>query len=384
MSREVLCSVESIISLNAVVAIPVRNERERIADCLRALDAQRKIVTGSFGIVLFLNNCTDDSLAIAEASLRDMVTPVRLIYEDHPGANAGWARRQAMNAAAAWLDETGSQNGCILTTDADSRVGPTWVNDNLAALARGVDVVAGRFILEPTEAVALPKALHARGALESRYESLLVEIFGRLDPEVFNPYPNHWTASGATMAVRRQTYLDVGGMPALAVGEDRAFIAAVRAHGGRVRHEPNIEVVTSGRLDGRAAGGAADTMRARCLDPDALCDARLEPLGRALARIMWRRSLRVLHTRGLLARVALWAPALGIAAPEAERIATEPLFDTAYGAIEAASPRAALQGPVSARPAAADPSWRDDCATSQGCVAPATRSTSRRYPSVRA
>ena len=85
--------------------------------------------------------------------------------------------------------------------------------------------------LEPAEAALLPPALHARGALESRYETLLVEIFARLDPEECNPYPNHWTASGATLAVRRRTYLAVGGMPPLSVGEDRAFIAAIRARG---------------------------------------------------------------------------------------------------------------------------------------------------------
>ena len=339
MSRDVLSSVQTIICLDAVVAIPVRNERERITTCLRALEEQADIVSGSFGIVLFLNNCTDGTLAIVTDYARAMATPVRIVYEDHPGANAGWARRKAMGEAASWLVETGSENGCILTTDADTRVGPNWIRDNLAALARGADVIAGRFILEPAEAGMLPAALHARGALEGRYESLLVETFARLDPEVCNPYPNHWTASGATLAVRRRTYIEVGGMPALPVGEDRAFLTAVRAMGGRVRHHPDIVVVTSGRLDGRAAGGAADTMLARCLDPEALCDPRLESVWNALARVSWRRYLRFLHARGLLARTGLWAPALGIASAPATRVAAEPVFDRAYAEIEAESDR---------------------------------------------
>jgi hypothetical protein len=213
------------------------------------------------------------------------------------------------------------------------------VRDNLAALARGVDAVAGRFILEPAEAARLPATLHARGALEGRYESLLVEMFARLDPEAFNPYPNHWTASGATLAVRRSMYLRVGGMPALSVGEDRAFLALVRAKGGRVRHAPEIEVVTSGRLDGRAVGGAADTMQARCRDLDALCDPRLEPLGRALARIAWRHYLRALHARGWLSRTVLWAPMLGIGPAFAAHAAAAPVFDQAFAEIEAASGR---------------------------------------------
>ena len=131
-----------IICLDAIVAIPVRNERERIVDCLNALEHQAGVASGSFGVVLFLNNCTDDTRAVVDVCARDMKTPVRLLYQDFDGANAGWARRNAMDAAAAWLAEAGSHDGCILTTDADSRVGPTWIRDNLAALARGVDAVA--------------------------------------------------------------------------------------------------------------------------------------------------------------------------------------------------------------------------------------------------
>ena len=328
-----------IICLDAIVAIPVRNERERIVDCLNALEHQAGVASGSFGVVLFLNNCTDDTRAVVDVCARDMKTPVRLLYQDFDGANAGWARRNAMDAAAAWLAEAGSHDGCILTTDADSRVGPTWIRDNLAAIARGVDAVAGRIVLEPAEAARLPAALHARGALEGRYESLLVEIFARLDREAFNPFPNHWTTSGATLAVRRSVYLKVGGMPPVPVGEDRAFIAAVRANGGRVRHAPDIEVVTSGRLDGRAAGGAADTMKLRCLDPEALCDARLETVGRAVSRICWRRYLRFLHARDWLSRYHLWASALGIEPFFATYIAAARVFDRAYADIEAASAR---------------------------------------------
>ncbi|RZK75701.1 MAG: glycosyltransferase family 2 protein, partial [Methylobacterium sp.] len=44
--------------MRAVVAIPVRNEAERIAACLGALDAQTGLPPGSLGVVLFLNNCT--------------------------------------------------------------------------------------------------------------------------------------------------------------------------------------------------------------------------------------------------------------------------------------------------------------------------------------
>ena len=65
--------------------------------------------------------------------------------------------------------------------------------------------------------------------------------------------------------------------------------------GIKVRHALDVSVVTSCRLDGRAAGGAADTMRQRRDMPDAECDADLEPalptLRRAIMRGLLRRAL---------------------------------------------------------------------------------------------
>ena len=89
------------------------------------------------------------------------------------------------------------------------------------------------------------------------------------------------------------------------------------AFDARVRHAPDITVVTSGRLDGRAAGGAADTMRLRCEVPESPCDERLEPVSRALFRYAWRRGLRRLHATGTLGQTWLWALPLAIGPAEA-------------------------------------------------------------------
>ena len=88
-------------------------------------------------------------------------------------------------------------------------------------------------------------------------------------------------------------------MPAIPLGEDRAFVEAMLAHDLVVRHDPNLVVVTSGRLQGRAKGGVADTIRLRCDLPDSLCDDRLERLERVVARSMLRRRL---HGRGVSRR----------------------------------------------------------------------------------
>ena len=327
---------------SAIVAIPIRNERDRVVACLASLAAQTGLDPGSFGIVLFANNCTDDTCDLVRG-FASMPWPLRLIETTNPAASAGWARRIAMEAAADWLAEGGHADGTLLTTDADSRVGVDWVARNLARLAEGADAVAGRISLEPHEAALLPTRLHARGRLEAEYEAILTEIGARLDPEPGNPWPCHWSKSGATLAVRLPAYRAVGGMPDQPNGEDRAFVDALRARDLVVRHDPAIEIVTSGRLDGRAVGGVADTMRLRCNVPDSPCDDRLERLHAAVARSLWRRRMRRLHWDGRIAATILWAPLLGVPRETARRIAVLPFAGQALAAIEKASPRLAYR-----------------------------------------
>jgi hypothetical protein len=87
-------------------------------------------------------------------------------------------------------------------------------------------------------------------------------------------------------------YDAVGGMPDRALGEDGAFTAILDEKGFRVRHPLDVSVLTSCRLNGRAAGGAADTMRHRRDVPNAPCDEELEPAIGALRRAVMRGFLR--------------------------------------------------------------------------------------------
>ena len=324
--------------LRAVVAIPVYNEVERIGDCLRSLDDQEGLEGSLLGVLLFLNNCTDGTAHVVASMRGSLHTMIRVIEREHADANAGWARREAMESAAAWLEATGEADGVILTTDADTRVPRDWVARNLAIIADGVDAVAGTIALDSDDAARLPDALHARGRLEGAYETLLTELEARINPVPHDPWPRHWTTSGATLAVRHATYRQVGGMPPLAVGEDRAFVSSLLSSDARVRHAPDVLVVTSGRLDGRAPGGAADTMKLRCEVPESPCDPRLEALPRALFRFAWRRWIRRLHVARRLDRTRLWAPWLGIRADLAATIAALPTLGAALAATEAASP----------------------------------------------
>ena len=184
---------------DTIIAIPVRNEAERIARCLTAIDRQTGLAPGRLGLVLFLNNCTDDTARIVAEQVPTLSIPVRVIERSYAGAHAGWARRAAMDAASAWLEGEGSAPApaTILTTDADSIVPPDWVAGNLAALEAGADAVAGRVELIPEEAALLPPSLPARGRLEDTYDALITEMEARIDPDPHDPWPCHRTTIGA-------------------------------------------------------------------------------------------------------------------------------------------------------------------------------------------
>ena len=337
----VTSSARTTAKLSAVVAIPARNEEAYLSRCLCALGAQRQITgeplpPGSFGIVLLLNNCEDGSAELAKAILQDFPAPLRVIECDLPPslAHAGGARRRAMDEAAAWLESAGG-DGLLLTTDADSRVDPYWIAANIAAWKRGADAVAGRIALDLDDAARLPEHLHRRGRLEAAYGDKLIEIAAILDPRPHNPWPHHATASGASLAVALATYRSIGGLPDLALGEDRGLIAALEAHDARTRFAPDIEVITSGRLVGRAPGGVADTIRLRCQEREAPCDEALEPVAAAVMRAWWRGRLRRLHGAGRLKPVSAWAAPLGLGARDICGLAS---FGEIWRRVESSSP----------------------------------------------
>lgn len=271
-----------------VVAIPVHNEAERLAACLDALDDQ--VGAQVDHVVLLLNNCTDGSVAVARQATLRPGTRLHCVERTltPQNANAGHARRLAMQAAAMLAGPA----GILLTTDADAWVDPDWLASNLAAIAAGADVVAGWVDLDPIEWGQIPSQLHEDDARECAYDRLCDEIDAALDPDPADPLPRHTQHSGASIAVTVRAYDQVDGIPDMQTGEDRAFFAALRRAGARIRHAPEVHVVVSGRIEGRSAGGMADTIRRRIQRPDEYIDDRLEPARDCARRAFYRGWLR--------------------------------------------------------------------------------------------
>lgn len=329
-----------------IVAIPARDEAAHISACLDALarqvdDAGTALPSGAFGVLLLLNNCRDDTAAIAAGHAATRALPLRIVAWELPPslAHAGAARRLAMDAAAGWLIAGEATRGAILTTDADSVVAGDWVFRHRQAFALGVHAVAGLVRDEPETHRLLPIALRRRGWREDRYGALLTELRSRLDPETPDPWPRHAMASGASLGITLAAYEAIDGVPLQALGEDRALVQALEHRDVKVRHCLATQVTTSCRLVGRAHGGMADTIRQRIADPDAFCDETLEPLLDAIHRYYWRGTLRRQHALGQLRGTGDWAGFLGIDEVLAARLAAEPYFGTLWYRIERASPQ---------------------------------------------
>lgn len=325
----------TIAEAKIVVAIPVLNEADHIGPCLRALASQG---AADFGILLLLNNCTDDTAAVVEATAPSLGVPVHVVEALLPTdrSHAGSARALAFECAAALLPG----DGILLTTDADGEVHSGWLAANLRSLRSGAEVVFGRAEISAAEAAAIPEALREADAAECTYAALLDEILGMLDPDPTDPWPRHDEHSGASIAALLHAYRRAGGIPPLSLGEDRAFARALLRVDARVRHAPEVAVTVSARTTGRASGGMADTIRRRMTKLDDLLDDRLEPAADLLRRGALRRSFRGLWTRRNMADPPLTILGASLRLPGDIMTAAvaSPYFGTAWDDIECSSP----------------------------------------------
>ena len=329
----------------AVVAIPACNEEARIGDCLAALAVQRDeggapLADNVFAVLVFANNCTDDTAA--RVRQWQEICPFRLIVSEAvlpvEQSNAGFARKMAMDQVADLLLGANHANAVIMTTDADSSVCSTWVSRTLAEIARGADAVAGYIEAHPAELLGHGRAFVQRGRLEDTYLAQIAEIGALCDPLPYDPWPNHRVSSGASLAVKASAYQAIGGLPPKPVGEDAALTECLMLAGYKVRHAMDIVVTTSCRLEGRAPGGAADTMRFRRDNPDAACDADIEPLARILRRALWKGRTRRRYDASHA--VAASVGRLGLSHQAVDELAANHRnFEAFWRGIEATSPR---------------------------------------------
>ena len=244
-------------SRTVAVTIPAHNEGDHIAACLVALSRLKTDQrVRKLNISVLANNCHDATADIVTnfGAKNDHISVTRVTLPIEQ-ANAGWARRLAFDTGLELLRDDGD---VLFSTDADTCVSEDWLISTLDHLDEGYDAVAGFAWLNPAEVKFLPPTVRARFAAVRRYENALRVLKFKLGCD--EPWPTHFYEGGASIAVTARAYRAIGGAPTPPVSEDKALFAALRAKAFRIRHARDVKVYTSCRFDGRAPGGAADTL----------------------------------------------------------------------------------------------------------------------------
>ena len=253
--------------LRACVIIPAKNEVANLPATLAALAAQtslhgQPLPTGSFEVMVLANNCTDATAAVVRQQAHRFPHLVLHAVElclPAPHAHVGRARRLLMDEACARLEAVGGPAGLIASTDADTRVSPTWLAAIQAELAAGADAVGGRILTEMEDPALRP--LRRIQAHDTAYRTLCARLEDLLDPAPADPWPRHHQHFGASLAITTRAYRRVGGIPQPRFLEDEALCQALRRHDLALRHSPQVQVLTSARRQGRVEVGLSWQLR---------------------------------------------------------------------------------------------------------------------------
>jgi hypothetical protein len=251
------------VAKRIAVAVPALNERASIVRCVSALLRQTEPFQRNtkLSVHVLANNCSDNTVEVLRERLGgDDRLHIHEIAFAPWQANAGWARRTALELAA---DDLRRPDDVILSTDADTVVAGDWCERMIRYFTAGFDAVAGIARIRCCDWGDLTAEQRQRLRQLTKYHALLAYL--RRDRSAADdPWPNHGYEGGASIGLTFGMYRRIGGCPALPCGEDRALFDAVRTAGGRIRHALDVRVFTSGRRDGRARGGTADTIGRWC------------------------------------------------------------------------------------------------------------------------
>ena len=256
--------------LHTSVIIPAKDEVANLPAALAALATQtclegHPLPTNSYEVIVLANNCLDDTAAVVRQQARQFPQLVLHVAElclpaEH--AHVGRARRLLMDEACARLEQVGQSAGIIASTDADTRVAPTWLAATQAEIAAGADAVGGRILTETEELNqgGFP-SLQRVQSRDAAYRLLCARLEDLLDPAAADPWPRHHQHFGASLALTAHAYRRVGGLPEVRFLEDEALCRQLRRHDLALRHSPHVRVLTSARRDGRVEVGLSWQLR---------------------------------------------------------------------------------------------------------------------------
>ncbi|MFI5426149.1 glycosyltransferase [Aeromicrobium sp. UC242_57] len=212
------------------VVVPARDEQDLLPSALRALDAARDRVRHiRVDITVVADRCTDQTAELAASHGAIVIST--------DAGNVGAARAAGCSAALA-RHANGRERLWLATTDADSQVPSDWIQAQLATAAEGHDLFLGTVRLARTDQAEF-------GDWVSRYAADA------------RRWVHHGHVHGASLGIRAETYVDLGGFRPLDSGEDVDLIHRASKADAVIAWEHPGTVTTSARRTGRAPGGVA-------------------------------------------------------------------------------------------------------------------------------
>jgi cellulose synthase/poly-beta-1,6-N-acetylglucosamine synthase-like glycosyltransferase len=223
-------NIEPIRSV--AVIVPAHNEEDLLPGCLAALEVAAARSPVRVRTIVVLDACEDAS----ERICRKRRVEVAL----SEGRNVGLAR--SIGSALALSKEACLRRVWLAHTDADTRVGPDWLVDQIELANGGADVVLGVVRLADVSA-------DEHRAFRSAYLRRI-----RADG-------THDHIHGANLGVRASAYRQAGGFPSEVAHEDRVLVRRLQALPGvNLVRDVHLSVDTSSRLAGRCQEGFAATL----------------------------------------------------------------------------------------------------------------------------
>lgn len=218
------------------VVIPAQNEETTVELCIRSVLGSLARAAVDHWIVVAADHCSDRTVERSRRALGHAGEVIEVSVR-----SAGAARRQGVAHLLKHWRHLDPARVWLANTDADTQVSDDWIRVQLAFADEGVTAVAGIVRLEEGGSAA------AQQIYRNTY---------------LTSADTHTHVHGANLSVRADAYQDAGGWSNLALAEDHCLWARLRRKGWRVTSPVSSVVTTSARLEGRAKGGFADTLKA--------------------------------------------------------------------------------------------------------------------------
>jgi glycosyltransferase involved in cell wall biosynthesis len=224
------------------VVIPARDEAETVADAVHSvLDAAEHPLLAGVRILVVV---VDDSSSDSTGERADSALEGRGVVLTSRRGSAGGARELGFSELCRSSAGLAGDRAWFATTDADSRVSPSWLARQLGWWRRGADGVAG--IVEPFGWAEQPVLVRSRYAA---FVAARGQAFGH--PHIY----------GANLGLTRAAYLAAGDIGMLDSGEDHALWGALVRQGRFAVNVPDVVVATSARRESRAPNGFSTLLR---------------------------------------------------------------------------------------------------------------------------